>query len=212
VALSKAPARRAARHDDVLARAGVTVRLLLGFAPAIAFAALMRLSISLALWTAFALSFALGLPSFLDSAKLKTLDTGSFLMFGALALLAGWIAPALTLASVRLIVDAGLCAIVAVSLWRRDPFSLQYARDGLAIEDAASPWLRAMHYRISLAWLAAFAVMTVCDGGAVLANMPEGAAVGLALAAAAAALIFTLRYPFRVRERRERSGATMESR
>src|ERR1700735_163548 len=101
--------------------------LLFGFAPFILFALLSRLSADLALWLAVAGALLVTLPDFLGSPSLRLLDGISLALFGLLALIRGFIAPELSLAIVRTIVDGVLCLAILVLLIRGRPFSLQYA-------------------------------------------------------------------------------------
>jgi len=101
--------------------------LLFGFAPFLLFAILSRLSADLALWLAFAAAFVVTIRDFVESPTLRLLDGVSLTLFGLLALVRGFAAPELSLAAVRTIVDAGLCLAILFSLFRRQPFSLQYA-------------------------------------------------------------------------------------
>src|ERR1700744_3126954 len=82
--------RTAARlppHTSAFDRIGFPLNLLCGFAPFVAYIVLSRLSISLALWTSFAAAFALGLPVFLHTRTIRTLDGGGVVFFGLAALL-----------------------------------------------------------------------------------------------------------------------------
>ena len=92
------------------------MNLVLGFMPFILFDVLVRLSVDVALWAAFAAAFALGMRSFLDTRVLKTLDGGNTALFGVLALYKGFIQPALADGSVLLAVDSELRRNGAVSL------------------------------------------------------------------------------------------------
>jgi hypothetical protein len=103
--------------------------ILLGFAPFILFALLTNISVSLALWVAFASAFAIGIRDFAQTRILRVLDVGSTALFGLLALYAGFIEPSLSVQAVRLVVDCGLLLIAATSMAIRNPFTLQYARE-----------------------------------------------------------------------------------
>jgi hypothetical protein len=110
----------------------------------------------------------------------------------------GFLEPDLSLASVRTIVDLVLTAAIAVSLWRRQPFSLQYA--------GSEGWREAdfirVNYVISLVWLCAFAAMALVDAGVVLALLPFYAGIAAGVVALAFSITFTLRYPARVQRPR----------
>src|SRR6202789_3293203 len=103
------------------------MNLVFGFAPFILFFLLSRLSADLALWTAFAAAFVVTIRDFVERPMLRLLDGTSLALFGLLALGRGFIAPNLSLAAVRAIVDAMIALVIGFSLLRRRPFSLQYA-------------------------------------------------------------------------------------
>src|SRR5580693_5282173 len=103
------------------------MNLVIGFAPFILFALLSRLSADLALWTAFAAAFVITIRDFVERPVLRLLDGVSLALFGFLALGRGFVAPDLSLTAVRTIVDGTIGLAIALSLLRRQPFSLQYA-------------------------------------------------------------------------------------
>lgn len=202
----RAPRQPAARRDDSLAGAGLSGKLVPGFAPYIAFAVLMRLSVSLALWVAFAAAFSLALPAFLHTRVLKTLDAGCIVLFALLALFAGFIPPVMTLGAMRLLVDGGMAVIMLSSFALRQPFTLQYAKEEAPRERASDPVFMRLHARVSAVWAAAFVATSIADAGAVfVSGFSDTAAVALGLAALAAALTFTLQYPAQL-HRRGRAG------
>jgi hypothetical protein len=176
--------------------------LVLGFVPFILFAILMRLSVDLALWAALAVAFTIGIRAFLQTRVLKLLDAASVAIFGVLALYKGFIEPGLPQAAVRMIVDASLLTIAIVSLIRRQPFTLQYAREEVAPEFWSEPVFVRANYIIAVVWAFAFAIMTAADA-AVTFNpaMPLTGAVAAGLLALAGALTFTWRYPDHIRRR-----------
>jgi hypothetical protein len=168
----------------------------LGFVPFILFDVLMRLSIDMALWVAFAAAFTLGIRSFLDTRVLKTLDAGNTALFGVLALYKGFIQTGLAGETVMLAVESGLLAIMVASLILHEPFTLQYAREQVAPEQWNSQVFLRTNYVITAVWMAALGVMTAADAAATLVpaiSATIAAVVGLV--ALAAALTFSLRYP-----------------
>ncbi len=172
------------------------MNLVLGFLPFILFDVLMRLSVDMALWTAFAVAFALGMRSFLDTRVLKTLDAGNTALFGVLALYKGFIQPGLGYGAVLLGVDGGLLAVVIVSLVLHEPFTLQYAREQVAPDRWLAPSFLRANYVVTGVWTAALLVMTLADAAALLVpaiSVTDAAVAGLV--ALALALAFSLRYP-----------------
>ncbi|HJW42047.1 MAG TPA: hypothetical protein VJ476_12570 [Rhizomicrobium sp.] len=172
------------------------MNLVLGFVPFILFDVLMRVSIDLALWVAFAAAFTLAMRSFLDTRVLKTLDGGNTALFGLLALYKGFVQPGLSYGAVLLAVDGGLLAIVVASLLLHEPFTLQYAREQVAPDQWSAPGFLRANYVVTAVWMAALAVMTMADAAAMLVTaitITEAALTGLV--ALAFALTFSLRYP-----------------
>ncbi len=171
------------------------MNLVLGFIPFILFAVLMGLSVDLALWIAFAAAFTLGIRSFLDTRILKTLDAGSTVLFGSLALFKGFVAPSLPLGIVLLAVDGGLLTIMLISLILHEPFTLQYAREQATPEHWLEPDFLRTNYVVTGVWVLALALMTAIDAAAIFTGrISLTVAVGAGLVALAGALTFSARY------------------
>lgn len=179
------------------------VELLLGLAPFAAFEILTRLSIDLAIWFAFAASFAICVRGFLASHRLRVLDAGGTALFGFLALLAGFFEPGLSVAAIRLVVDVAFFGIALASLVAREPFSLQYARRPVAaVADSSRPFVRA-NYAITLVWLFTFAVTALGDGiSAFNPAVPITSAVAAGLIILCAALLLTGQISLRMQRAR----------
>lgn len=176
--------------------------ILLGFTPFIVFALLTSLSISLAIWVAFAISFALAIRDFASTKTLRTLDAGGMVLFGALALIAGFIAPSLPMQAVRFIIDVGLLLIALTSLAVGSPFTLQYAREQVSRESWDEPQFIRANYVITAVWALAFAAMATADAVAVLnKKFPLSLDIASGLAALVIAILFTARYPALARTR-----------
>ncbi|HEY0104926.1 MAG TPA: hypothetical protein VGB91_02495 [Rhizomicrobium sp.] len=180
------------------------MNLVFGFLPFILFYVLMRQSVDMALWVAFATAFTLGIRSFLDTRVLKTLDAGNTGLFGALALFRGFIQPGLSLGTVLLVVDGGLLSLMIASLIVQEPFTLQYAREQVARETWSAGWFLRTNYVMTGVWTVALAITTAADAAATIASaISVTAAVFAGLVALAAALTFSLRYPAYLRIRGE---------
>jgi hypothetical protein len=171
--------------------------LILGFAPFILFALLSRLSADLALWTAFAAAFVVTIRDFVERPLLRLLDGVSLALFGLLALGRGFVAPDLSLTAVRTIVDAVIGLAIAVSLLRRQPFSLQYASGETGGRVWPLPLFLRVNYVISAAWAASFAAMTLADAAVTFVSVPLYVGVAVSVIAVGAAVTLTLRYPGR---------------
>ncbi len=178
------------------------MNLVIGFAPFILFALLSRLSADLALWLAFAAAFVVTIRDFVESPSLRLLDAGSLILFCLLALARGFLAPALSLALVRFVVEAGLFLLLAGSLVAGRPFSSAYAR----LDPRETGWEPALflkvNYIVSSVWVAAFAAMAIADG--VITFHPSlqiYGSIAVSVLALAGAVTFTLLYPARVAKR-----------
>jgi hypothetical protein len=167
--------------------------LVLGFAPFILFAVLSRLSADLALWAAFAAAFVVTIRDFVESPSLRLLDVGNLALFGALALVRGFLAPGLSLVTVRALAELFLFLLLAASLLRAKPFSLEYAH--VPPQERADPFFMRVNIVISGIWAAAFAAMAAMDLLILAANLPLWPAIAVSVAAFAIAITFTLRYP-----------------
>jgi hypothetical protein len=175
--------------------------LLLGLVPFIIFFVLMRVSISLALWGAFAASFVLCIRDFLRTGVLRSLDAGSILLFGILALYTGFI-QTLSVPAVRLAVDGSLTFIIFASLVMRAPFTLQYAREQVPTDFWATPLFLRTNYMLTGVWAIAFLVTTAADAAATFspANVSLTVCVAVGLLAMGIAFVFTVRYAALVRK------------
>jgi hypothetical protein len=168
------------------ARAAFPFSLLMGLAPLGAFVLLLGLSMSMALWAAFAAAFTLGLKDFLDTGRIRPFDAVNVVLFALGALGAGFIPSTVTAtAAVRLVVEGVLLAAMLYAFARGRPFTRQYAEDDRAQR----------HVRFSAAWTLALAVMSAADAASVFAGISEAISTVLGLVALAGALTFTLRYP-----------------
>lgn len=165
------------------ARVSFPVKLVLGLAPLTAFAVLLGLSLSMAVWVAFALAFTLGLQAFLDSGHIRAFDAANATLFGLLALFCAFIPPGITAAWVRLGVEGVLLAAMLVSLARRRPFAAEYA-----LEPAGG------YLRLSLIWVGALSLMSLADASVIFVSYSDAAAAVAGLVVLAGALTFTLRY------------------
>jgi hypothetical protein len=177
------------------------IAMLAGFAPFIAFFLVMRLATPEAgLAAAFAASLLGMLRSLSRGASLKLLEIASLALFGVLALYGLAAAPRWTVATVRLIVDGGLLAIVLATLLIGRPFTLQYARERVPAQYWTTPTFLATNRRITAAWALAFAVMAAADAAAAYCPaVPLALDIAATGAALAGAVWFTLWYPARLR-------------
>lgn len=169
------------------------MNILLAFAPFLTFALLQdQLGASDALLAATTVAALLMARDVVIKRKsLKLLEVGSLLLFGGLAFASRFLHFNPSVMVVRLWVDGGVLAIVAVSLLVGQPFTLQYAREQVRPEIAATARFRTVNFQLTLAWAVAFTVNVAADAAMLYAPgfTPEaGMVVGLAALAGAALL------------------------
>ena len=181
--------------DHVKRRRKSPYAMLLGFAPIVVFTMLTNLSQDLALWASFAAAFAVGIRDFAQERVVRLLDLGSTIIFGLLALYAGFVQPGLTIQMTRLVVDVGFFALALLSMLILNPLTLQYAREQAPGEISSRTRFVLTNYGLTALWMLAFAVMAAADA---LSNIDKrlplsfDAAVGLVVLVAA--LVVTARY------------------
>ena len=106
---------------------------------------------------------------------------------------AGW-----SVVGVRLCVDAGLLAVILVSMAVGRPFTLQYAREQATPELWREPDFLRTNYVVTGVWVLALALMTAIDATAIFTGrISLTVAVGVGLVALAGALTFSARYTAR---------------
>jgi hypothetical protein len=175
--------------------------VVLGFAPFIAFAILTRVvGLGASLWVAAAIAAALAGRNIAAGRSLKILEIGTIALFGLLALCATLTQSSWSLPFVRVVVDAGLLAIVLFSIVIRQPFTLQYAREQTPPEVQASPHFLRVNIVISAVWALAFAIGFVADLAMIYApGAPLWLDVAVIVASLVGAVRFTQWYPQKVR-------------
>lgn len=95
--------------------------------------------------------------------SLKLLEAGSLILFGLLALAARSQQFSLSVVGVRLCVDSGLFVIVGGSVLIGRPFTLQYAREQVSPEIAATNTFETTNLKLSAIWALAFAAIVATD-------------------------------------------------
>ena len=176
--------------------------ILLAFAPFIVFAVLDRLVgpvWSLAAGTAVSAAL-LFLDLVRPGRKPKILEMGTFLLFGGLTVYMLLGDSSLSVIGVRVCVDAGLLIIVLASMALRRPFTLQYAREGVAPELWNTPEFLRVNYVISSTWAVAFALMVLAELALLyVPQIPRRVGIIVIVAALVGAVKFTSWYPSRGR-------------
>jgi uncharacterized membrane-anchored protein len=172
--------------------------MLLAFAPFVAFVALDRLvGPTPGLMTAaFVSAVLIARDSLTPGRSPKILEIGTALLFGALATYAVLNKPTWSVIGVRLCVDIGLLTIVLLTMVAGRPFTLQYARDQVPADRAASPAFIRMNYVITGAWALAFAVMVSAELALLyVPAMPHRLGIVVIVAAIVGAIKFSDWYP-----------------
>ena len=175
--------------------------LLWAFSPFIAFAVLNHfVNPTMALVVAALVSLVLIGREIASGRSAKILEIGTCILFAGLAAFSYFSDMNWPVVGVKLAVDAGLIAIVLVSLIMGRPFTLQYAREQVPNELWDSPEFFRINQVITLVWLGAFAVLIFAD--LILLYVPEAPhriSVLLTIAALYGAFKFTTYYPDRKR-------------
>jgi hypothetical protein len=176
---------------------------LLGFSPFIGFALVEKLlGVVPGLAAGALISIALLVfDRFKGQREVNILEAGSAVMFtvlGGLAFTNG--GEAWSLWRVRLWVDGGLLLIVLASIVAGRPFTLHHARRRVSAGVARSARFLRVNNILSGAWALAFAMLVAADLLMVIhPETPVRLAIGMTLAALAAAAWFTKWYTTRVR-------------
>ena len=177
--------------------------ILLSLSPFAVFFVLMRLSSPMAgLIGALVASLLLCARMRGRGEAVKILEVGSLVLFGLLTAYTWLATPRWTVATVRLAVDAGLFAIVLVSLAIGRPFTLQYARERVPEQFWALPVFLITNRIITMVWAGAFAMLVVADAAAEwVPAVPLWLDVVASIAAFVGAVWFTRWYPAMVQRR-----------
>jgi hypothetical protein len=181
--------------------------ILLAFAPFIVFAVLDRI-----VGPAGALAAGAAVSAVLIARDLvrpgrsvKILEAGTFVLFAGLALYTVLSGANWSVIGVRLCVDAGLLAVVLVSMAARRPFTLQYAREQVAPQLWNRPEFIQTNYVITGVWALAFFVMVLAELALLyVPGLPPRAGVVAVILALVGAVKFTSWYP--ERQRRQVAG------
>src|SRR6516165_1475854 len=126
------------------------------------------------------------------------------IVFGALASFTSVEHWEWTVVAVRLAVDAGLLAIVVISLAIGRPFTLQYARQRVPEQYWHEPLFLTINRRIPWVWAGAFAALVVAHAAVVFVPaVPWWLDIAATIFVLAAAVRFTARYPEHARKKAE---------
>lgn len=171
-----------------------------GFFPVVVFVLFSNFSQDLALWAAFAVAFAVTIRDFAHERRLRLLDVGSMMLFGLLALYAGFVQPGISLQMTRLVVDAGFFVLALVSIGVRNPLTLQYAREQIADEVWCTRRFVLSNYGLTAFWMLAFGAMAALDAlSNIHKNLPPALDAATCLVLIAVASGLTARFPAYIR-------------
>jgi hypothetical protein len=180
--------------------------ILLGFAPFVVFALLLRfVPASLSLWGAALMSASLVLHEKLRKRSTKILELGTFVLFVLLGIYTSFTHTASNIDAVRSVVDGGLLLIITLSLLVGRPFTLQYARERVPADIQTSLAFVQANYVITSLWAAAMTVTVVADLGMYfVTSVPRWAETAIIVSALGGASWFTGWYP---QHKRREAGA-----
>jgi hypothetical protein len=175
--------------------------ILLSFASLIAFHVLVGfvpVDLALAIAAGIAL-IVLAADHALSSGGIKVLNLGTFALFVALSVVGAIAHPAWNPLWVRLIVNAGLLAIVLFTFAIHRPFTLQYAREATPAPVSTSPTFLRTNYLISTVWAAVFVVLVLADLARLfILAVPHWLDTAVGISGMVIATKFTKWYPGRV--------------
>jgi len=180
------------------------VSLLLGLTPLLAYCVVAPLSLSLALWLAFAAAFTLAMRGFAAHRRVRLLDGTGLAVFGALVLYNGFLEPGMTLARVSMVVEAIFFVVVMWSLLARRPLTAQY----LPPQENDTAFLTRANTILSGAWAATFAAMAGMQAtSTILHTVSPAWASGTGLVVLAGALAFTWQFVAYIEKRSRKAPA-----
>ena len=166
-------------------------------APYGAFAFLMLLtSATVSLLASAAICLAVIALDVVLGRSIKLLGAGSAVVFAGIGGYVALVDPTLSIAAVKLAVDAGIFLISATSMLVRYPFTLQYALEAVPAETAAMPGFTRANYVITGAWTAALLLMMIGNAAMLyVPGLPIWSSLVIAFAARNSAVYFTKWYP-----------------
>lgn len=165
---------------------------MLAFLPSLIFFVVAPLSVSLALWLAFAAAFAVGMLAFGAARTVRVFDAAGLVLFGTLALYTAFVDTDFDAAKSALVLEAGFLTAILWSMAAHQPFTAQYRWLKARLE----PQLVARaHTLLTSVWATTYAVMAAISAACVvLHRIAPGWSGVLALVLFAATLTFTWQF------------------
>jgi hypothetical protein len=182
-------------YSGKIGLAAMTIFLIL--APYGAFAILMLItSTPVSLLASGAICLAVIALDVARGRSVKLLGAGSTVLFTGLGGYVALVDPALAPAAIKLLVDAGIFLISAMSMLIRHPFTLQYALEAVPAETAAMPGFLRANYVITGVWTIASLLMMIGNAALLyVPGLPIWSSLAIAFAARNSAVYFTKWYP-----------------
>lgn len=157
---------------------------MLAFLPSAIYFVMAPLSVSLALWLAFAAAFAIALTFFGATRSIRIFDAAGLLLFAVMALYNGFVQPGTPVADTSIVLEGGFLLTILWSMATHRPFTVQYR--WLSGRHEPELLIRA-HTLLTAVWATTFAAMAGIDALTVVLHIlaPGWASVaGLLLFAA----------------------------
>jgi hypothetical protein len=165
---------------------------MLAFLPSLIYLVLAPLSVSLALWLAFAAAFAIGIQAFGASRSVRVFDATGLVLFGALALYTAFVDTDFGDTRTALVLEAGFLTAILWSMASRQPFTAQYRWLKARLEPEV---VARAHTLLTSIWATTYAVMAAISAmSVVLHKLAPGWAGVLGLVMFAATLTFTWQF------------------
>jgi len=132
----------------------------LAFLPSAVYYVMAPLSVSLALWLAFAAAFAVGLRYFGATGSVRVFDAAGLILFGVMAIYDGFVQPETAAPGTNLVLESGLLATILWSMAIRRPFTTQYRWLTAAHEPG---FIIRAHTLLTALWATTYAGLAVID-------------------------------------------------
>lgn len=162
------------------------------FLPSAIYFVMAPLSVSLALWGAFAAAFALALTDFGRTGRLRLFDAAGLVLYFITAFYAAFIAPSAAASETSIVIIPGLLLTILWSMAAGRPFTSQY--HWLARKHEPDLIIKA-HTLLTALWATTFAGLGALNAMTVVLHiLPPGWANVLGLLIFAAMLTFTWRF------------------
>lgn len=133
---------------------------MLALLPSAVYYVMAPLSVSLALWLAFAAAFAVGLRYFGATGSVRVFDAAGLVLFGVMAIYDGFVQPETAAPGTSVVLEGGLLAAILWSMAIRRPFTTQYR--WLKTQHEPGFIIRA-HTLLTAFWATTFAGLAAID-------------------------------------------------